>query len=122
MMVSRNLIGIVGAAALYAAILYLLHLFEPKGRDALFLLVGLHIGFGVLGCFVFIGSTVVRAVCVFLVVLAFGIGTEIVSPDPRHEFVQVFAATAFGVLAAASTPVGRLLAATWLRSRAASKA
>ena len=121
-MVSRNLIGIFGAAALYAAILYVLHFFESKGQDALLLLFGLHIGFGVLGYFVFVGSTLVRAVCVFLVVLAFGIGAELISPDPRHEFVQVFAATAFGILAAASTPVGRLLAATWLRSRAASRA
>ena len=121
-MVSRNLVGVVAAAALYVAIVYVLHFFQPKGQDALLLLFGFHIGFGILGYFIFVGSTIVRAICVFLVVFAFGIGLELVSPDPRHEFAQVFVATALGVLAAASTPVGRLLAATWLRRRAAGKA
>ena len=121
-MAVRNLIGLVGAAALYVAVLFVLQLFEPQGRDALVLLFGLHIGFGVFGYFVFAGSTFIRAMCVLLVVLGFGVGTELLSPDPRHEFAQVFVAFAFGVLAGVSTSGGRLLAATWHRRRATDEA
>ena len=72
-LVVRNLIGIVGASALYIALFYAaLQFFEVSGRNALLLLVIQHLGFGVAGYFIFTGSVTLRAVCVFLVIATYG--------------------------------------------------
>ena len=106
---TRNVAGLVGAAALYLAIAYGLHLFEPKGRTALVVLVAFHVGFGLLGYFIFSGRTSLRAACVLLVIVGFGLGLEYYRPDPGHQYVQIFVMTAFGVLAAICTYAGRYL-------------
>lgn len=121
-MLVRNLFGIAGAAALYVATLYVLYAFELKGRDALLLLFFLHVGFGISGYFIFSGRIFVRSLCVFLVVVAYGVVSELLVADSRHAFVQVFVATAFGVLSAVATPGGKLLGRIWRRSRGTEQA
>ena len=114
-MLTRNIVGLAGAAALYVAIAYGLQFLELEGRNALFLLIAFQVGFGLSGYFLFSGSTSLRAACVFLVIFVLGLGLEYFRPDPRHEHVQVFVMTAFGLLAAISTHGGRYLEALWSR-------
>ena len=118
---TRNLIGFALAGALYFTCLYLLYLLQPKGAQALLLLAAFHVGFGISGYFLFVGGTLLRAACVFLVVIGFGIGSELVRPDPKHELVQVFVGAAFGVVAAIATSACGLLAGFSLRNRLAGR-
>lgn len=114
----RNGIGLLAASAVYLLLLSALHFLELTGRDALVLLFVFHVGFGILSYFLFTGRVGARAFFVFLVVLAYGVMNEIVDPDPGHEFVQVFVAGAFGVLAGGATLGGVLLESIWIRVRA----
>ena len=116
-MLVRNLIGFVGAAALYIASVYVLHFLELKGRDALLVLFVLHACFGVIGYFIFVGRTLVRASGVFLVIVSYGIVSEIIVPDERHAFAQIVVASAFGFLAAAATHGGKILERIWITGR-----
>ena len=119
-MVVRNLIGIVGAAALYIALFYAgFQFFDLSGRKALLLLVILHLGFCVAGYFIFTGSVTLRAVCVFLVIATHGVVSQLRKPDTGHAMAQVYVAIPFGFLAAVGTHGGWLLEKIWARDRAA---
>ena len=106
-MLLRNCVSIILAAMLYSALLYALQLLGAEG--GLLLVFAFHIGFGVLGYFMFAGRNLIRALCVFVAVLIYGVAIEFLNPDPRHELVQVVVAVAFGLVAALSVSGGALL-------------
>ena len=109
----RNCVGIIIAIMLYWVLFYTSQLLVAKGGDGLLLLFALHIGFGVLGYFLFAGRNLIRAVCVFLAVVINGVAMEILNPDPKHALVQVFVAVAFGIVAAGSVSGGSFLREHW---------
>lgn len=111
----HNLLGVVGAMALYATLTYLLHFLDLEGRDALALLFGFHIAFGMLGYALFAGSVLVRSTCIVLAIVAYGVVMEFIYPDPEHALVQVFVYSFFGVVAAVAAPGGRVLEKALLR-------
>ena len=117
-MIIRNSIGLIGASALYLVLLYVLQFLGLKDRDALLLIFIFHVGFGVLGYFIYTGRILLRAALVFLVIVICGVVREFVYPDPRHELLQVIISIPLGLLAAVTALGGGLLERIWIRCRA----
>lgn len=114
---ARNCIGVIGVATLYPALTFLLHFLKLEGRDALFLLLVFHVTFGMFGYFILTGTVFLRSGCVLLVIVAYGVIIEIMFPDHKHELVQVFVFTVFGLVAATAVYGAGMLETIRLRYR-----
>jgi hypothetical protein len=99
----RNVIALaIGVPLYWLLIRYLSTVFDWLGLANERLVGGLlvHLAFGVLGAYAFAGTSVVRALFVFLCITIYGLAMEAVFPDPRHWGAQLFVSVAFGTVAA----------------------
>ena len=109
-MMLQNLWRITAATVGYLGIIYLISLQALEGGTAVAILFGPHIGVGILCYFILIGPTSVRGLFVLLPFIIYGVGAEVIRPDPNHVFVQLFTALAVGFLALITTlVVGQLV-------------
>jgi hypothetical protein len=102
-LLTRNAIAFLIAVAIYAGglraagyIFDLLHLQWGLGALLLF-----HCAFGIVGYFLFRGSS--RAVLVFFASIIYIVAFNVVAPDRHDGWAQVFVSISFGVLAAITT-------------------
>lgn len=106
--VVRNVIALVIAVPLYWLLIqHLSTVFDWLGLTNKRLVGGLvvHIALGVLGAYVFAGTSGVRASLVFLCITIYGLAMEALFPDPRHWGGQLLISIALAAVSAVSSVI-----------------